>query len=344
MRIAVVNNQVPFVRGGAELQADWLVHRLREHGHQVELVRLPFRSYPPESLLEHALAARLTRIARVDRVIAMKFPSYYVPHDNKVLWILHQHRAAYDLWGTKFQDLPDTIQGRYIRDAIIAADNRLLPEARRLYVTSQVNARRMRRFNRLEPAVLYPPLGDDSSYYCEEAGDYLFLPGRITRNKRPELAVEAMRHVTSGVRLVIAGAPDDANALELLTRAAADPAVEGRVEVLAGWLREQRKLELLARCLGVLFPPYDEDFGYVTLESFLSGKPVITCTDSGGPLELAEHGVSGYVAEPDPRSIAEAVDRLGSDRARAARMGAAGRERVRTLRINWDHVVEELTA
>lgn len=344
MKIAVVNSQVPFVRGGAELQAEWLVDRLRDHGHQAALVRLPFRSHTPEALLEHALAARLTRIPRVDRVIGMKFPSYYIPHDNKVLWIMHQHRAAYDLWGTEHQELPDTIQGRYVRGAILAADNRLLQEARRIYVTSHVNARRMRQFNRLDADVLYPPLGDHSSYYCEQAGDYLFFPGRITWNKRQELAVSAMRQVTSGVRLVIAGAPDDANMLERLRMLAHDPAVRGRVEVLAGWLPERRKLELLARCLGVLFPPYDEDFGYVTLEGFLSRKPVITCTDSGGPLELAEHGVSGYVAEPDPQSIAEAIDTLASDRNRAARMGAAGHERVRALEINWSHVVEELTA
>ena len=82
----------------------------------------------------------------------------------------------------------------------------------------------------------------------------------------------------------------------------------------------------------------------MTLEGFLSSKPVITCADSGGPLELVEDGVSGWVAEPDPRSIAEAIDRLAAGRDRAARMGAAGRERVRTLEINWDHVVEELTA
>ena len=126
MRIAVVNTQVPFVRGGAEQLAEWLVDRLREHGHRAELVSLPYRWDPPQKLLEHALAARLTRISDVDRVIAFKFPSYYVPHDDKVLWVLHQFRAAYDLWGTEFQVLPDTTEGRYIRKAIIEADNRLL--------------------------------------------------------------------------------------------------------------------------------------------------------------------------------------------------------------------------
>ena len=344
MRIAVVNTQVPFVRGGAEQLAEWLVDRLRDYGHQADLVNLPYCWFPPESLLQHALAARLTRISDVDRVIALKFPSYYIPHDNKVLWVLHQHRPAYDLWGTATDLTPDTGDGRYVRAGIVDADNRFLRQARRIYVISQVIARRMQTFNGIEPTVLYPPLGDETPYYSEEPQNYIFFPSRISWVKRQDLAVRAMRHVKSNIRLVLAGAPDAPSELEPVANLAADPELRDRVELLTGWLPEQRKLQLLAGCLGVLFPPRDEDFGYVTLESFLASKPVITCSDSGGPLELVEDGVSGLVAEPDPRSIAEAIDRLAADRARSRAHGTGGRARVRELGINWDHVVEELTA
>jgi glycosyltransferase involved in cell wall biosynthesis len=203
----------------------------------------------------------------------------------------------------------------------------------------------MRTFNRRQPAVLYPPLGEEHSYYCAEPRNYVFFPSRINPVKRQVLAIEAMRHVSSDIRLVIAGEADFRGAdLDPVTKLVADPELRGRVELLAGWLPERRKLELLAHCLGVLFPPYNEDYGFVTLEGFLASKPVITCTDSGGPLELVEDGVSGWVAEPDPRSIAEAVDRLATNRANAARMGVNARERVRALGIGWDHVVQELTA
>jgi len=344
MRIAVVNSQTPFVRGGAEQLAEWLVDRLREHGHRAELVRLPFRWHPLPNLLEHALAARLVRITDVDRVIGLKFPAYYVPHDDKVLWVLHQHRQAYDQWGTEF-GLPDTAEGRYIRTAIAEADNRLLAAPRRVYTISEVVARRMRTYNGHEPTVLYPPLGDEQSYYCAEPGNYVFFPSRINQLKRQLLAVQAMRHVSSDVRLVIAGEPDHRRLdLDPVSKLAGERELRSRVEVVARWLPERRKLELLAHCLGVLFPPYNEDYGFVTLEGFLSSKPVITCTDSGGPVELVEDGVSGWVAEPDPRSIAEAIDRLAGNRHRAAQMGVSGRERVRALGIDWDHVVEELTA
>jgi glycosyltransferase involved in cell wall biosynthesis len=341
MKIAVVNTHVPFVRGGAEALSEWLVEQLREHGHQTEHVRLPFWVAPPQTVLENALAARFTRITGVDRVIALKFPAYYVPHDDKVLWVLHQHRPAYELWGSDFQqELPDTVEGRYVRRVIVDADDRLLREARRVYSISGVIARRMRTFNGVEPTVLYPPLGDEASYYSAEPERYLFFPSRVAPIKRQDLAVEAMRYVSSDVRLVIAGPGD----MERVARLAAAHDVQGRVELLGGWMPEQRKLDLLARCLGVVFTPYDEDYGYVTLEGFLASKPVITCTDSGGPVELVEDGISGWVTEPDPRAIAEAIDQLAADRGRAARMGAAGRERVRALEINWDHVVAELTA
>jgi glycosyltransferase involved in cell wall biosynthesis len=341
MRIAVVNTQVPFVQGGAEQLAEWLVDQLREHGHQAELVLLPYWVAPPRTVLENAIAAHFTRITSVDRVIGLKFPSYYVPHDDKVLWVLHQHRPAYELWRSEFQqELPDTVEGRYVRRAIIEADNRMLPAARRVYSISGVIARRMRTFNGVEPTVLYPPVGNERSYYCEEPSNYIFFPSRVASIKRQHLAVEAMRHVHSRVRLVIAGPGDYGQ----LAQIAADHDVGSRVEFLAGWLPEQRKLDRLAHCLGVLFPPYDEDYGYVTLESFLASKPVITCMDSGGPLELVQDGVSGWVTEPDPRSIAEAIDRLAADRNCAVRMGIAGLERTRALDITWDHVVQELTA
>ena len=224
MKIAVVNSQFPFVRGGAEQLAEWLVDQLREHGHRVEMVRLPGWVAPPQTVLENALAARFTRITGVDRVIGLKFPSYYVPHEDKVLWVLHQHRPAYDLWGNEFQqELPDTVEGRYVRRVIVDADNRLLHGVRRVYSISQVIAQRMTAFNGVEPTVLYPPVGDERSYYCEAAENYIFFPSRVAPIKRQHLAIAAMQYVSSDVRLVISGPGD----MERLSKLAADYGVTG---------------------------------------------------------------------------------------------------------------------
>jgi glycosyltransferase involved in cell wall biosynthesis len=115
----------------------------------------------------------------------------------------------------------------------------------------------------------------------------------------------------------------------------------GRV-TLEGGVSEQEKLRLYANCRGVLFVPYDEDYGYVTLEAMLSGKPVITCTDSGAVLEFAKDGETALVCEPEPKSLAHAIDRLWSDRAVARRMGEAGRARYESMKIGWPHVVDTL--
>ena len=90
--------------------------------------------------------------------------------------------------------------------------------------------------------------------------------------------------------------------------------------------------------------PFDEDYGYVTLEAMLSAKPVLTCTDSGGVLEFAEHGGTALVCEPDPEALAAQMDRLWNDRALAQRLGAAGRARYEALGIGWPQVVETLLA
>jgi glycosyltransferase involved in cell wall biosynthesis len=99
-------------------------------------------------------------------------------------------------------------------------------------------------------------------------------------------------------------------------------------------------VSLYAGALAVVYPPYDEDFGYVTLESFLARKPVVTCSDSGGPTEFVVDGRNGFVCAPDAEQIAHAIARLAADRSQAASMGDAGYELART--VTWDGVIDKL--
>ncbi len=80
-------------------------------------------------------------------------------------------------------------------------------------------------------------------------------------------------------------------------------------------------LNLYAHASAVFFGPLDEDYGYVTLEAMLSSKPVITCRDSGGPLEFVVNNETGYVTEPEPEEIAAALEKLMGDAALAKRWG-----------------------
>lgn len=344
MRVAVLNNCVPFLRGGAEHLADALVAKLQEYGHQALLVRVPFRWEPPSKILEQMLACRLMRLPEVDRAIALKFPAYYIPHPDKVLWLLHQFRQAYDLWGTAYQGLPDSPEGRDIRRVIVQADNSYLPEAQRIFTNSPVTSGRLKKFNGLDSEVLYPPLLSHSDYACGQDDGYIFCAGRINATKRQHLLVEAMRHCRSDVRLIVAGSAETRDEAELIQGILDRHKLNGKVQFVNRFITEAEKLDWFSRALGCAYIPYDEDsYGYVTLESYLSRKPVITCTDSGGVDTLVKDGITGISVPPDPKSLAAAMDDLYRDRQRARLMGEAGYELVRTLRIDWDHVMERLT-
>jgi len=339
MKVAVVNTHVPFVRGGAEQLAEGLVGALRDAGHEPALVRLPFFWHPDPRIVEHMLAARLTPIPDADLVVGLKFPAYLVPHPNKVLWLLHQHRQAYDLWGTPWQGIADTAEGRAIRAAIIRADTQHIPEARRVYTISGRVAERMRDFNGIHAEVLYPPLLD-SGYQAGPMGDYVFYPSRINVLKRQTLVVEAMRHVRSESRLVIAGQADTPEVHAELTTLLAEPALADRVTWLDGWIPHEQKVRLMSESLACVFTPLDEDYGYVTVEAFSSSKPVITCDDSGGPLEFVQHDVTGMVVPPEASALGEAIDTLAADHARTTEMGLAAHILLRERQISWERVVE----
>ncbi len=347
MRVAIVTVQVPFVRGGAEMLAEGLQAAIQAAGHEADIVSIPFKWYPPAVLPEQVLACRLTDLTEslgrpIDRMIGVKFPAYLVPHPSKVLWLLHQHRSAYDLWDQRYGDLfpvPDGEAGmRFVRDT----DTRLIPEAREVFTISRNVTQRLKHFCGIDSRPLYHPPPHADRYRSGEPGDYLLMPSRVNEIKRQGLVVEALFHTRHPVRVWFTGSPDSPGYHEVV-QARSRALAPGRVAWL-GQVSDERKLELFAHALGVVVPPFDEDYGYVTLEAMLSGRPVITCTDSGGPIEFIEHGRNGLVCAPDPEAIAEAMDALWEDRAFASRLGREGRAHYTDLNITWEHAVECLLA
>lgn len=349
MRIAVLSVQVPFVRGGAEVHADNLIHELRARGFEAELITLPFKWYPPQAIIDTIAMARTIDLreasgVKIDRLIGLKFPAYLAPHPNKVLWILHQHRTAYELWDhSQFSDLIQFPDGQVVRDVIRQVDTRFIPEARAVYANSRNVAERLHRFNGIAAKPLYHPPNGADAFYSAEAQDYLFFPSRITPLKRQGLVIEALAHCEEPVQMVFAGAADTPSHLAGLKMRASELNVQDRI-VWEGFILEKRKHQLYAECLAVVFPPTDEDYGYVTLEAMLAQKPVITASDSGGPLEFLLHGESGLIVEPEPLALARAMDELWRDKRKAAKMGMAGHAYYAKSQISWNNVVDALTA
>jgi glycosyltransferase involved in cell wall biosynthesis len=329
------------VTGGAEAHVGELVRELRERGHDVERVALPFKWYPKEEILSHAAAWRLLDLSesmgqRIDMVIATKFPSYFVRHPHKVTWLLHQHRAAYDLCGTPYGDFEHTEVDVALRARLIELDRQMLGECTRLFTNASNTAARLEKFNGLRGEPLYHPPRLADRLRPGPLGDYALFVGRLELLKRADLALKALAHCPAPLKLVVAG--DGPLRLEL-EREAAALHVTDRVS-FRGWVDDAALIELYAGALATVYPPFDEDFGYVTLESFLARKPVVTTVDAGGPLEFVENGVNGFVTAPTPEAVAEALTALHRDRAAAAAFGQEGFARART--ITWHGVIEKL--
>ena len=151
------------MRGGAELMADDLVAALRARGHEAELVTIPFKWYPGTRVLDQAFLWRLVDLTEsdgrpIDRVIATKFPAYCVRHPNKVAWVLHQFRQAYDYDRTELGQFGESPEDRATRRAVERLDAVALGEARRVFATSRNVADRLQRFNGIDAEVLpHPP-------------------------------------------------------------------------------------------------------------------------------------------------------------------------------------------
>jgi glycosyltransferase involved in cell wall biosynthesis len=338
VRIAVATVQVPFISGGAEVLAAGLVEALRRAGHAAELVTLPFRFFP-DAEVDRAMRAweaeDLTHLNlyEPDLVVCLKFPAYGLRHPRKSAWLLHQHRSAYDK-----RDADLSADERALAQRIREFDHRHLAAMRRFTISRRVSDR-LRACSGLDSVALYHPPFAPEKFYGGDALPYVFFPSRFEAAKRQELLVRAMALVQSPVGAMLAGEGGQSGRLRELV---GELGLASRVRMLGtvGW-DEMRTL--YARSLAVFFGPLDEDYGYVTLEAMLSRKPVITCTDSGGPLEFVVDGQTGRVVAPEPAAVAEAIDALWADRARARRMGEAGFERYGTLDIRWEHVVEQLT-
>ncbi|MFC2023358.1 glycosyltransferase family 4 protein [Chloroflexota bacterium] len=342
LRIIVCNSQVPFVRGGAEMETGAMVDCMRRRGHEVEIVQLPFRWYPKSEILKGYLAWRLLNLEesegrRIDRVYTRKFPSFAVRHSYKVTWLIQQMRQAYDLFGSEHTHFDSSEADSKLRRAIRQMDRQTLSESKHLFAISKNVANRLRQSLGLEAEVLHPPPALTGHFYSSGYGDYVFSISRLNIMKRVDVLVRAMGQVQTPVQCRIAGTGAEMEALQRLARKVG---AENRI-VFLGFVSDQDAVELLAGALGVYYAPIDEDFGLATVEAMKSKKPVLTTSDSGGVLELIEDGVSGFVTPPgDIAAMAQRIDELYANRALARRMGTTG-EQV-AAPIEWERTVDRL--
>ncbi|HEX9368460.1 MAG TPA: glycosyltransferase family 4 protein [Vicinamibacterales bacterium] len=341
MRIAVVTSSPPMAEGGHMVIARELVRALREAGHEAEILVTPQNRFGHQ--FSAYLATWLTDVTSsegrpIDQVISLRYPSYAIRHRRHVCWLNHTMREYYDLWDT----FSATLSGKArlkerVRKAFIhAADRYLLTHVSKLLVQSTTVQRRLAIWQSVNAKVLYPP-APQRPYRCEGYGPAFLFVSRLTRLKRADLLIRALgTPPANAIRLVIAGDGEERPALERLV---SEVDVANRVR-FTGRLTDDQLLGELATCRAVCFPPFQEDYGFVTVEAFASRKAVITCRDSGGPAELVKDGVNGFVCEPTPEAVGRAMRRLADDAALAKKMGEAAFEA--GAKLTWPETVRQL--
>jgi glycosyltransferase involved in cell wall biosynthesis len=316
-----------------------------------------------------------------DMVVTGKYPAWMVRHPRHVVYMCHTLRGLYDTYPSEFstQAAPASPEGRRLLQAVYAGrpgrdeDRQSIlwrasdfvasvapgspdldfpgPLARALVhwldqdalhpsrtvrhaAISGAVARREGYFPiGVQPTVIVPPSGL-AGLHVAEASQAFFTASRLDGPKRIGLIIDAFRSTPGDFELRIAGTGPLAASLR--ASASADP----RVHFL-GRISDQELAHEYATALAVPFVPYEEDLGLIAIEAQMSGKPVITCSDSGGSADLVIDGIDGWVVEPTARSLSQAFVEA-TDRVRSAEMGLAGRYKAE--RLTWDAVVQGLLA
>ena len=344
MKIALCSTFVPFINGGARNIVEWLQPMLEEQGHQVERIYLPEVDVP-DLLFQQMMAYRWVDLEMADRIICFRPQSHLIPHRHKILWFIHHIRAFYDLWDGPYRGFPDDLKHRGIRDALHRVDDAALHEAKAIFTNSRVVSDRLRHFNEIDSEILYPPVFQAERFHKAGFNDEIVCICRLEHHKRQHLLVEALHHTRTPLRLRFSGTSSGADYPRDLTQRVTELGLTERISLDNLWISEEEKVDRLAHCLAAAYLPIDEDsYGYPCVEASHASKPILTTSDSGGVLELVKDGINGYIAEPSPEALADAMDRLYLDRVKTETMGRNARERLEELHISWSHVLQRLLA
>ena len=227
---------------------------------------------------------------------------------------------------------------------LVDGDSKCITECSYVSGISQNVVQRLGHYNRIKAEVLYPPLALAGRYKTAPAENYILSVGRLLNIKRVDLMIKALPIIHHFVKLRIVGVPDAPGIMEYYKSEIDKHHLWDRVEFV-GRVSDEELIDLYAKSLAVYYAPYNEDYGYVTLEAMASSKPVITATDSGGVLEFVTHNENGLVLEPSSDAIGHGVNQLVDDKEMAKRLGEVGLKKIQDLGVlqsGWDKVIAGL--
>jgi glycosyltransferase involved in cell wall biosynthesis len=310
--------------GGAERFYLGLQQGFEAIGCTTAFVPVPASEPSTEQILDNYRLAKACDVSQFDLVVSSKVPTYAVCHPRHVVYLNHAVRVFDDMFVDRFGERD--AEAFADRARVLEADFEALGRVTACIAQGYEVARRLTRWRGMTAPVLHPPLGYSEFRFGDHCGDYFVIAGRLHRWKRLNLLIGAVRHSALPMRLLIAG--DGEHAEELRHLAGDDPRIQ-----FCGRVSDDELIELYAGAIAIPFVPLREDYGYVTLEAFRSGKPVLTCTDSGEPAHLVRHGSTGLIVEPTPTAICAGMEWFWTHRQAAAAMGQRGYEQV--CKMSW---------
>ena len=342
-RILIVSTKLPFSKGGDSVQVDTLAEELSK-SFEVEKIYIPF-STDPDLLIQQIEAIRNLKFDYGDLAITLRPFSYAIRHHNKIVWFMHHIRYFYDLWDTNFVPFKNKDKYLKLREKIIQYDNQFLRESKKIFSISNNVKRRLKYYNNIDSEVIYPPLYNLPKYQEPDLKyqDFFFFPSRLADNKRQHLVIQALKYTKGNFKLIIAGQKEESYFNREILPLINDAHIKDKIEVM-DYIDQEKKFELYLNCLAVIFTPYDEDYGYITPESFYFSKCLITTSDSGGPLEFVENQKTGIIIQPDPKLIAQAMDELYFNKEKAISMGKQAKEYLDKLDLSWPNTIKKLTS
>jgi glycosyltransferase involved in cell wall biosynthesis len=294
----------PFVWGGAEELSSHLIRNLHEHGFEADEYRVPFAWEPYTGLPFEIARSKVLRLDNYDRVITLKFPVYFLEAEHHTTWLIHQFRQAYDLWDSPYCGIPHDVAGTRVREMIHEEDKRVFRSRDRLFTISQEISRRLCEATGVVAPPLRAPLNDPQLFQGGEDGGYILAPGRVNAAKRQSMLVRAVAMLKSNCRLIVAGPPESDDDERELRQLVERHSLSDRVKLDLRFLSREELADYVNHSRAVAYIPFQEDsYGYVTMEAYEAGKPVVTSNDAGELLEIVKHDETGQVAEPTPESL-----------------------------------------
>lgn len=355
MRVLHVTRDFPpRINGGLSTAVGGMVRASVEAGLTCRVISFdawrPSRPSAAPAHEEHQLGAEVIRVSapdQLDHARAFAGPVDVVHVHDALLWpfaeSLDAPRRVYTVHFA--QGVVAALRGLGDRPpASLLAEERALAAADRVTIPSPGLADHLAVASdrlRLVPLAVHPEAPQPRQ---PTPGRVLFA-GRFADLKGlAELPSALARLRASGcaAELVIAGGLPDSPKRDRRWRrrlAAAEP--EGLS--LIGWLDPEALRREHARAAVFVAPSWFETFGLSVLEAMQRGVPVVA-TRTPGVTSILRHGVTGLLTPPrDPEALAEALEALLRDPARAERMGRAAAADV-AARWLWSHRVDALRA